>query len=96
MANRTRRQVDLAIRNMKVGVYSLKKVMFDGEASSVNCKTSSGEITVLNHHQPLIASLEKGVVKIVDADSQEHFLQISAGFLEVNPLNRARLLVDES
>ena len=80
---------------MKVNVYSLKKVLFDGEAISVHCKTAGGEITVLNHHKPLIASLEEGVVKIVDADSQEHFLQISSGFLEISPLNRARLLVDE-
>ena len=81
---------------MKVGVYSLKKVLFDGEAQLVNCKTTLGEITVLDHHKPLIASLEKGVVKIVDADAQEHFLEISSGFLEVSPLNRARLLVEEA
>ena len=80
---------------MKVGVYSLKKVLFDGEAVSVNCKTTSGEITVLDHHIPLIATLQNGVVKIVGTDAKEYFLPIISGFLEVSPLNRARLLVDE-
>ena len=80
---------------MKLSIHSIKRTLFDGEAVSINCRTTLGEITVLDHHQSLIASLEKGVVKIVDSESQEHFLQITSGFLEVSPLNRARLLVDE-
>ena len=31
---------------MKIGVYSLQKVLFEGDAKSVNCPTTSGEITI--------------------------------------------------
>ncbi len=80
---------------MHVSVYSLKNVLYEGEAKSVNCKTRLGEITVLDHHRPLISALTKGIVKIVDSENQEHYIPMGSGFLEVRS-NTARLLVDEA
>ncbi len=59
---------------MKLGVYSLQKVLFQGDAKSVNCNTRSGEITILDHHEPLISILEKGTITIVDHDQREIFI----------------------
>jgi len=80
---------------MKLGIYSLQKVLYQGEAVSVNCRTSVGEITILDHHLPLISVLERGTIKIVDRSQQEHFIPVSAGFLEVRSGNELRCLVDE-
>ncbi len=80
---------------MKLGVYSLKKVLFQGDAKSVNCNTRSGEVTILDNHQPLISILAKGVVKIVDADQKEHYIQTRSGFLEVDANNQTKLLIEE-
>ena len=80
---------------MKVGAYSLQKVLFQGEASSVNCRTQSGEITVLNHHRPLISVLSRGMMKIVDDGAKEHYIPVSSGFLEVRSGNEARFLIEE-
>ncbi len=80
---------------MKLGVYSLQKVLFEGEAREVTCMTQSGEITVLDHHEPLITLLAKGVAKVIDADRKEHFVPVRAGFLEVDANNQAKLLVEE-
>ena len=80
---------------MKTAVYSLKKILFQGEVVAINAKTTSGEITVLNHHLPLMTQLEKGVVKITDANREDHFINVGGGFLEVNEENQAKLLVDE-
>jgi len=80
---------------MKLGIYSLKKILFQGEAVSVNCQTTGGEITVLDNHRPLITILKKGVLKIIDKDKKEHYIPISSGFLEVNSKNQTRLIVDE-
>ncbi len=82
-------------KTMKLGVYSLQKVLFQGEAASVNCKTAMGELTILDHHIPLISVLEKGIMKIVDTNQQEQFIPIAAGFLEVREGNEVRCLVDE-
>ena len=80
---------------MTLGIYSLQKVLFRGEASSVNCRTRTGEITILDHHRPLISILEKGTMKIVDKDEKEHYIPVSSGFLEVRSGNEARFLVEE-
>lgn len=79
---------------MKLSIYSLKKILFQGEAESVNCKTAVGEITVLNHHRPLISVLAPGVVKIIDKEGKEHYIPVSAGFLEVRSKSNVRLLID--
>lgn len=80
---------------MTVGVYSLEKILFQGEAREVNCNTKMGEITILNHHEPLISILEKGTMKIIDENGKEYYIPVSSGFLEVNSRNEAKILVEE-
>lgn len=80
---------------MKLSIYSLKNILFQGEAVSLNCKTPMGEITVLDNHEPLISALSAGQVKVVDKNNKERFFQIKSGFLEVKPNNEARCIVQE-
>ncbi len=80
---------------MHVSVYSLKKILYQGNAASVNCKTTAGEITVLNHHRPLISVLPKGLLKVTDSGEKEHYFEIDSGFLEMRDTNELRLLVEE-
>jgi F0F1-type ATP synthase epsilon subunit len=80
---------------MKLSIYSLKKVLFQGEASSLNCKTTMGEITVLDNHETLITVLDEGVIKILDEDKKEQFFPIKSGFLEVKPGNEVRCIVEQ-
>jgi F-type H+-transporting ATPase subunit epsilon len=80
---------------MKLNIYSLTQVLYHGDVSAVNCKTSAGEITVLNNHRPLIATLPAGVVKVTDTEAKDHYFNISSGFLEVQETHTMRLLVDQ-
>ena len=80
---------------MHLSIYSLKKTLFDGDAESLNCKTASGEITVLDHHRPLISKLAAGTMKIVDKNKQEHYIPVSSGFLEIKN-NIARGIVEDA
>ncbi len=79
---------------MKLSIYSLKKILYDGEAVSVNCKTKSGEITILDLHRPLLSALVPGVIKIVDGNKKEEYINTSSGFVEIKN-NIGRILVDE-
>jgi F0F1-type ATP synthase epsilon subunit len=81
---------------MKLGVYSLQRVLFQGDAKSVNCNTRSGEITILDHHEPLISILEKGTMKIVDQAGKEVFIPIESGFIEVDSGSQAKIMVEEA
>jgi F-type H+-transporting ATPase subunit epsilon len=80
---------------MHLSIYSLKRTIFDGEAESVNVRTAAGEITILEHHRPLISMLLDGVLKVV-ADGQEKFFPVRSGFIEVQKENSVRILADEA
>ncbi len=81
---------------MKLGVYSIQKVLFNGDAVSVNCNTQAGEITILDDHEPLISMLAKGTMKIVDDKKKEWYIPVSSGFLEIASGGQAKILVEES
>jgi F-type H+-transporting ATPase subunit epsilon len=80
---------------MQLGVYSLEKVLFQGAAREVNCRTRSGEITILDHHEPLISLLARGTVKVIDENGQESFFPVASGFLEINAHDEVKILVEE-
>ena len=80
---------------MKLSVYSLKQILFQGEATILNVKTVMGEITVLDNHETLITVLSSGVIKVLDENKKEHFFEINSGFLEVRPGNEVRCIVEQ-
>ena len=85
---------------MKLSVYSLKKILFQGEAELLNCKSMMGEITILDNHETYIGALTAGVIKVVEkkpfgsTQGKEHFFEITSGFLEVKPNNEVRCIVE--
>jgi len=81
---------------MKLGIYSLKKILFQGNAESVNVKTALGEITILNHHRPLISVVKPGTIKIVDTQKKEYFIPVNSGFVEVTSANQSKFIVEEA
>lgn len=82
----------VAWNNMKLSIISLKGAEFEGEISSLNLKTTSGEITVLDNHRPLITQLAKGQAVIIKEDGEKFCFDIESGFLEVGERNQVNLL----
>lgn len=80
---------------MKLSIYSLKNIIFQGNASLLNCQTIMGEITVLDNHEALISVLAAGIIKIVDESKKEQFFPIKSGFLEVKPGGEVRCIVEQ-
>jgi F-type H+-transporting ATPase subunit epsilon len=79
---------------MQVSIYSLKGTAFEGQAESVTCKTTSGEITILNNHHPLITVLAPGVITIVDKNKEKGYFNVSSGFVEVQG-DHTSIIVEE-
>ena len=79
---------------MQLGVYSLERVLYQGEAISVTCETLAGEITILDHHQPLISVLKKGVMTILDKNKKEHYINVSSGFLNMSKNQQLKILIE--
>ena len=78
---------------MKLSVFTLKGIAYDGEIISLNAKTASGEITVLDHHRPLVTILKKGELKIVGKTGEQKNIPVAEGFLEIRPDNEASAIL---
>lgn len=79
---------------MKLKIISLKCIKFEGEAAGLNIKTTSGEITVLDNHRPLITILSKGDAVIIKTDGSREKIAVNSGFLEMGPDNDLGVLID--
>ena len=78
---------------MTLEVVSLGKIEFQESISSFTVKTKKGEITILNHHRPIVSELVSGNAKIILQNGEERILEITGGFLEVNDENKLIVLL---
>lgn len=78
---------------LQVALVSPERILFEGEAEMVTCRTSDGEIAFLTGHAPFLGSLGIGTVKIVRPDRSEERAAVHGGFVEVRN-NRCTVLSD--
>ena len=67
---------------MKLTVSQIDKVLFEGTADAVTVPSTSGVMTVLANHMPLIATLKSGNV-VVRVGEEKQVFPISSGLIEV-------------
>lgn len=79
---------------MTFSLVSQDRVVFEGPADAVILPTSTGQITVLANHIPLITVIVPGEVVVRHGASEELFV-VDGGFLEVHD-NAITLLADAS
>lgn len=79
---------------MRLEIISPKGYEFRGEALSLNTKTQAGEITILNHHRPLISLLTKGEAHVLDTSEKQFTITVHSGFLEVSSDNSVTMLIN--
>ncbi len=81
-------------------IASVGETRFDGPAVSATIPTMGGEITILAHHEPLVATLKKGTITVREhaapsdggpASTGKEF-PIENGVLEISG-NRAVILL---
>jgi ATP synthase F1 epsilon subunit len=80
---------------MNLRIYSLRGTLFDGVSTKLTINTTSGEITILDHHRALISTLKKGTARITDVNDSAQVVAIGGGVLEVKPNNEVTVLVNE-
>jgi F0F1-type ATP synthase, epsilon subunit (mitochondrial delta subunit) len=67
---------------MEVEIISPTSRLFVGKANSVTVPSMQGPFTMLDHHAPIIAVLEKGKVSVSDENDEIHVFDIASGFVE--------------
>ncbi|MBI4224715.1 MAG: hypothetical protein HY617_00115 [Candidatus Sungbacteria bacterium] len=79
---------------MHLSIYSLQETIFEGEAISVSLPTPLGEMTVLDHHIPMVSAVSPGEIRCTLHDSTIKALPFSGGILEVRPESNVVVLAN--
>ncbi len=68
---------------MYLEIITPDKKIFSGEVSLVQLPGTNGLFEILNNHAPIISTLAKGKIKIMDAEKKTQFFEIKSGVVEV-------------
>ncbi len=56
--------------------------IFSGEVTLVKLPGSKGSFEILNNHAPIVSTLEKGEIKVIESSSKESLFKINGGVIE--------------
>ncbi len=73
-------------------IASVGEKYFDGAAVSASIPTVDEEITILPHHEAIIATLKKGIVTVRKTLGEDEVFTIDGGILECSD-NRVTMLL---
>lgn len=68
---------------MKLEIITPEKTLYSGNVTLIQFPGTSGSFEVLKKHAPLVASLKKGTIKIVETDRKNLFIEINGGTVQV-------------
>ena len=80
---------------MHLEIISPEKKIYEGKVKLVKVPGSKGSFEILLNHAPIISTLEKGDVKIIDIEGKESIFAIDGGIIEVNS-NKISLLAEKA
>ena len=67
---------------MYLEIVTPDKKIFTGEAELIRLPGSKGSFEILENHAPIISTLEKGEIKVLDQEKNEHMFDIEHGVVE--------------
>ncbi|MDX1283375.1 MAG: ATP synthase F1 subunit epsilon [Draconibacterium sp.] len=81
--------------NMFLEIITPDKKVYKGEVKLVQLPGSKGKFEILNKHAPIISTLDKGVIKVVEKSGDEKFFEVDGGVVE-NKTNKIIVLVESA
>jgi len=73
----------MATHNIKFEIVTPERVVLREEILQITVPTTSGEITILPDHIPLVSVLKPGVIEVKKTDGKIEVMSVSGGFIEV-------------
>ncbi|MCS6860765.1 MAG: F0F1 ATP synthase subunit epsilon [Abditibacteriales bacterium] len=80
-------------KSFHLDIVTPERLLFSGEVTSVVAPGVKGYFGVMANHQPMIAALSPGVLRVEGAGGGQTVMAVSGGFFEVSD-NRAIVLAD--
>jgi len=78
---------------VKIEIITPEKTIFEGNIKSMRVPGKKGSFQVLKDHAPIISTLDKGMVVVIDMTGAEISFEIESGIVEVRK-NQIILLVE--
>ena len=78
---------------MTLEILTPDKKIFEGEATSVTLPGTLGFFEILNHHAPIISTLEDGKVTVRNGNAKEETYMIKGGVVEASN-NKVMILAE--
>ncbi|UFU07658.1 F0F1 ATP synthase subunit epsilon [Ruania halotolerans] len=69
---------------LTVEMVSADRTWWSGEATSVGAPAADGDMGIRPGHQPVLAVLRPGMVRVHPADGEPVTMEVSGGFLSVD------------
>ncbi|QIK62683.1 F0F1 ATP synthase subunit epsilon [Leucobacter viscericola] len=69
---------------LNVSVVSAERRVWEGAATQIIAKTTEGEIGILAGHQPMLAILAEGEIRVTTASGEKIAVDAAGGFLSVD------------
>jgi F-type H+-transporting ATPase subunit epsilon len=77
---------------MELEIITPDKKLFNDKIFLVQLPGTKGSFEILDNHAPIISTLEKGVMKVIDNSNKTTFFEISGGVVECHD-NKTVVLV---
>ncbi len=68
---------------MHLLILSPDQEVFSGDIKSVKVPAKGGQFEVLSRHAPVVAALEKGIIRVINSKDEKSTFNINEGYVEV-------------
>jgi F-type H+-transporting ATPase subunit epsilon len=68
---------------MQLEIITPEHKVFEGQVSSVQLPGDDGKFEILNNHAPIISTLTKGNVRVIDTNNNTELFEINGGVIEM-------------
>ena len=78
---------------MQLEIITAESQLYSGEVTSVKLPGMDGEFEILNNHAPVISTLDKGVIRVIDNNNKTENFEVNGGVIEMQN-NKIIVLAD--
>ena len=78
---------------MQLEIITAESQLYSGEVTSVKLPGMDGEFEILNNHAPVISTLNKGIIRVIDNNNKTENFEVNGGVIEMQN-NKIIVLAD--
>lgn len=84
------------MNTIKLKITTPEGITYENDVFQITIPTTSGEITILPNHIPLVSVLKTGELRVKDITGGEQIIAVAGGFIEMRGNNELIILADNA